>query len=81
VAGVSYEASESYVTSENVTEQMIGDERVIEMFMEGDRIDYLRGLKVDVPNGERGPGSVPYTDNGFIWPIPQQEKDLNDAYN
>ena len=81
VAGQSYEQSSSYVTSSNITEQMINDERLIEMFCEGDRIDYLRGLKVDVPNGDRGSGSVPYTDKGFVWPIPVKEKDLNQAYN
>lgn len=81
LAGSSYESSTNYVTASNITEQMINDERLIEMFMEGDRIDYLRGLKVDVGNGERGPGSVPYTDKGFVWAIPTQEKDLNQAYN
>ncbi|MCG6190142.1 RagB/SusD family nutrient uptake outer membrane protein [Maribellus maritimus] len=81
VAGESYESSDSYVTSGNITEQMINDERLIEMFMEGDRIDYLRGLKIDVGNGERGDGSVPYTDKGFVWSIPIQEEELNQAYN
>ncbi len=80
VAGVSYETSASFVTGANITEQMISDERLIEMFCEGDRIDYLRGLKVDVPNGERGPGSVPYTDKGFVWPIPLVERNLNNSY-
>lgn len=81
VAGQSYEASPNFVTTANITEQMINDERLIEMFMEGDRIDYLRGLKVDVGNGERGPGSVPYTDKGFVWPVPLKEKTLNRSYN
>ena len=40
VAGQSYETSTNFVTASNITEQMIGDERLIEMFMEGDRIDY-----------------------------------------
>lgn len=80
VAGQSYESSDHYVTAANITEQMIGDERLIEMFCEGDRIDYLRGLKVDVPNGDRGPGSVPYTDKGFVWPVPVVEKDLDNGY-
>ncbi len=80
VAGVSYEESTNYVTAANITEQMIGDERLIEMFCEGDRIDYLRGLKVDIANGERGPGTVPYTDKGFVWPVPVVEKDLNNSY-
>jgi starch-binding outer membrane protein, SusD/RagB family len=81
LAGISYESSANYVTASNITEQMISDERLIEMFMEGDRIDYLRGLKVNVGNGERGPGSVPYTDKGFVWTIPTQEKELNQAYS
>ncbi len=42
------------ITSGDITEQMINDERLIEMFAENDRIDYLRGLKVDIPKGERG---------------------------
>jgi tetratricopeptide (TPR) repeat protein len=84
VAGVAYEASGSYVSSGTITEQVINDERLIEMFMEGDRIDYLRGLKVDVPNNEteRGvPATVPYTDQGFVWSIPVQEIELNQGYN
>jgi len=81
VAGVSYEASSHYVTSANITEQMINDERLVEMFCDGDRIDYLRGLKVDVPNGDRAPGSVHYTDKGFVWPVPVNEQKLNDGYH
>jgi len=42
------------IKSGDITEQMINDERLIEMFGENDRIDYLRGLKVDIPKGERG---------------------------
>jgi len=79
VAGMSYESSTAFVTSSNITEQMINDERLIEMFGEGDRIDYLRGLKEDVGNGERGPGSVPYTDKGFVWKLPQGEIDYNQS--
>jgi tetratricopeptide (TPR) repeat protein len=79
-AGVSYEASSHYITAANITEQIIGDERLVEMFGEGDRIDYLRGLKKDVPNGERAPGSVPYTDKGFVWNVPISEKLLNEGY-
>lgn len=81
VAGVSYEASAHYATISNITEQMINDERLVEMFCENDRIDYLRGLKEDVGNGERGPGSVPYTDKGFVWPVPVLEITLNDGYH
>jgi len=80
VAGQSYESSSSYVTDSNITEQLIGDERLIELYCEGDRIDYLRGLKVAVGNGERGEGSIPYTDKGFVWTIPTTETDLNLGY-
>jgi hypothetical protein len=81
VAGMPYETTPNYVTVSNITEQMINDERLIEMFCEGDRIDYLRGLKVDVGNGERGTGSVPYTDKAFVWPVPVSERDLNNGYS
>lgn len=80
VAGMTYESSPNYVTILNITEAMIGDERLIEMFCEGDRIDYLRGLKVDVGNGNRAPvisAPVPYTDKSFVWAIPSVETDLN----
>lgn len=80
VAGQSYESSSSYVTASNISEQMISDERLIEMFCEGDRIDYLRGMKMDVGNGEREPGSVSYTDKGFVWAIPAEEIELNQGY-
>jgi tetratricopeptide (TPR) repeat protein len=81
VAKQSYESSSNFVTESNITEQMIGDERLIEMFCEGDRIDYLRGMKTNVGNGERGPGSVPYTDKGFVWAVPTTETDLNLGYH
>ncbi len=81
VAGISFEESENFVTADNITEQMIGDERLIELFCEGDRIDYLRGLKAEVPDGDRGTGPVPYTDKGFVWPVPVKELDLNQGYN
>ena len=78
VAGQSYESSSNYVTADNITADMIGDERLIEMYGEADRIDYLRGLKENVGNGERTfVGVVPYTDKGFVWTIPTTETDLN----
>ncbi len=67
------------VTSATVTEQMINDERLIELFSEGDRIDYLRGLKIDISRGERGPGTDPYTSDVFIWAIPEREIIYNEG--
>lgn len=61
------------ITSASITEQMINDERLIELFNEADRIDYLRGLKKDIPKGERGAGTDPYTSEDFVWEIPVRE--------
>jgi hypothetical protein len=78
VAGVAYASSPNYVTASNITEQMIGDERLIEMYCEGDRINYLRGMKAPaIGPGERKLPVVPYTDAGFVWKIPVTESDLN----
>ena len=67
------------ITAAEITAQMIHDERIIEMFGENDRIDYLRGLKVDIPNGERGDGSDPYTSESFVWDLPEREKLYNES--
>lgn len=66
-------------SSSNITDQMISDERVIEMSGENDRIDYLRALKVDIPKGERGPGTDPYTSEDFVWAIPNRELLYNES--
>lgn len=75
VAGAAY----SPVTSVTITEDMIDEERIIELFNEGDRIDYLRARKVPVPKGERGAGTDPYTSEDFVWYIPSLELNYNDA--
>jgi hypothetical protein len=62
-----------------ITLQMINDERIIELFCEGDRVDYLRGLKTDIPRGERGPGADPYTSEDFVWAIPVRETLYNEG--
>lgn len=66
------------ITSGDITEDMIHDERVIEMFNEADRVNYLRGLKVDIPNGDRGAGTEPYTSDRFRIRIPESEFLYND---
>jgi hypothetical protein len=75
VAGAAY----VNVTAGSITESMINDERLIELFNEGDRIDYLRALKVAIPKGERGAGTDPYTSESFVWAIPALELNFNDA--
>lgn len=55
-------------------------ERMKEMAMEGDRLFYLQGLKKDIPNGDRGAGSVPW--NGkFYSEIPLYEIEINQGYS
>ncbi len=68
------------VNAASITAEMIHDERVIEMFNEADRINYLRALKVNIPEGERGSGSDPYTSKKFVWAIPESELLYNDGY-
>ncbi|MDJ1470625.1 RagB/SusD family nutrient uptake outer membrane protein [Xanthocytophaga flava] len=67
------------VTGADITENMIHDERLIEMFGENDRIDYLRALKMDIPKGERGAGTDPYTSEDFVWAIPTRELLYNES--
>lgn len=67
------------VTAGQITEQMISDERVIEMLNEGDRIDYLRGIKIPIPLGDRGNGTDPYTSENFVWALPNNELNFNDG--
>ncbi len=76
-------AGESFspITAATITAEMIHDERVIELFNEADRLNYLRGLKMDVPKGARGEGSDPYTSEIFVWPVPQSEALYNDNLN
>ncbi len=63
----------------SITEQMINDERLIEMCGENDRIDYLRALKEAIPKGERGAGTDPYTSEDFVWAIPSRELLYNES--
>jgi hypothetical protein len=67
------------VTGGSITEQLINDERVIEMLNEGDRIDYLRGIKAPIPQGDRGSSTDPYTSENFVWSIPAIELNFNDG--
>lgn len=55
-------------------------ERMKEMALEGDRLYYLQGLKKDVPNGDRGAGTVPWNDV-FYSEVPDYEIEINQAYS
>jgi hypothetical protein len=80
VAGQAYESSSHYVTAAGITEDMIHDERLIELFAEGDRLDYLRGLKMDIGPGIREEAPLPYDSKKFVWSVPINEQNLNEAY-
>ncbi|MCC6286817.1 MAG: RagB/SusD family nutrient uptake outer membrane protein [Chitinophagaceae bacterium] len=61
------------VTSAAITQDIIDNERIIEMFNEPDRMNYLRGLKVPIGPGDRNEAEVPYTSDKFIWVRPLSE--------
>lgn len=58
----------------------IHNERWKEMAFEGDRLFYLQGNELDIPDGDRGTGSVPWNSN-FYSEIPDFEVEFNQAYN
>ena len=62
-----------------LTEKMIHNERIIEMFNEPDRVEYLRALKMNIPAGDReNTASEPYNSENFVWAIPIEESDFNE---
>ncbi|MGB3777573.1 MAG: RagB/SusD family nutrient uptake outer membrane protein [Tunicatimonas sp.] len=67
------------LTAAEVTAEVIHRERLAELFNEADRLNYLRGLKVPIPQGDRGDGSDPYTSEKFIWAIPSGEWQYNNS--
>ena len=68
------------VTAAEITEDMINDERLIEMFAEGDRVHYLKALKKDIPPGERDVPVLPWDTPDLVWAIPSDELLLNISY-
>jgi len=68
------------VTAAEITADMIHTERMIEFAFEGDRTHYLQALQLDIPNGDRGAGSVPWNDDGLYFQIIEREKDVNQAF-
>ncbi len=74
----SLEVSEgATIEAEDLTADVIHTERMKEMFFEGDRLWYLQSQKVDIPNGDRGEGSIPYNDPGLYYNLPDAELDRN----
>ena len=64
-----------------ITEKDVINERIKEMFLEGDRTDFLRAAHLPIPAGDRaGVPAEPYDTEKLIWSLPPQELDLNQAY-
>jgi hypothetical protein len=61
----------------NLTAEMIHNERWKELSFESDRLFYLQSLKINIPNGDRGTGDIPYNSPKLLWPLPQRELELN----
>lgn len=64
-----------------VTAELIHTERAIELGFEGDRRDYLQALRLNIPNGDRGPGDIPWNDPSLFSDIPEGEKERNQAFS
>ncbi len=68
------------LTGGDITADLIHTERIKEMFFEGDRLWYLQAQQIDIPNGDRGAGSVPFNDAGLYYTLPEAELDLNQGF-
>lgn len=55
-------------------------ERFKEMAFEGDRLYYLQGNRMDIPDGDRGGATVPW-DSPYFSQVPDFEVEINLAYN
>jgi hypothetical protein len=67
------------ITEGSITAEMIHNERWKELCFESDRLFYLQALKVNIPNGDRGAGDLPFNSPKLIWPLPKTELELNPA--
>lgn len=65
------------VSASDITADIIHNERWKELSFESDRLFYLQALKINISNGDRGTGELPYNSPSFIWPIPQYEREIN----
>jgi hypothetical protein len=63
-----------------ITEEVIEIERMKELVFEDDRLYYLQATEKDIPNGDRGAGSIAWSARTWL-PIPQSEIDLNPNIN
>lgn len=76
-AGTAYENSSEFLSSSNITEEIIHTERLKELMFEGDRLIYLQALKMDLNPGERlNATAISFPYEGLYWVIPQDELDF-----
>lgn len=61
---------------ETVTAEAIHRERLIELAFEGDRLYYLKALRLPIPAGMRDVAEIPYPYEGLYWTLPQSELDF-----
>ncbi len=65
------------LTSADMTENVVNNERLKEMLMEGDRLNYLQAIKKDIPTGDRGEAAARSWSNFDRAFYPQSELDRN----
>ena len=76
-AGIAYEESEAFVTTETITAEMIHNERIKELAFEGDRLYYLQAMQLPLMPGDReNIPVIPYPHENMYWVIPQIELDF-----
>lgn len=65
------------VNSASLTVQQIHNERWLELLFEGDRTYYLQANQINIPNGDRGTGTISWNAPNLIWPLPLREREVN----
>lgn len=76
-AGVAYDDSDAFLTSANITEEMIHQERIKELAFEGDWLLYSQAMGLPLLAGERvGVSEIEAPYSGLYWPVPQSELDF-----
>lgn len=61
-----------------ITEEEIHLERIREMAFEGDRIEYIKAARIDLPPGDREAEPIPYNSDELAWELPLSEYDLSE---
>lgn len=78
-AYINFTATDAAISQADLLD-LIETERIIELAGEGDRLDYLRSTKQNIPPGDRNISEVSYNDPSLIWVVPPIEIDYNINY-